>query len=285
MRHHRVIQLDDPPEPARLEPANGAAAGSWVKLQMIRSPPDRGHTRDFGRQDGYEKRWREDDVLCIERQVTSEIPGRYGTEDQQEYSLRRVPAHVDFGDIREAATFEIDEGFSERPWDHCDGYAHHELDERDLYHEALQVAKPRGFYRGSDHGLLVLDDIAEYVHYDYHRRRGASKQVARELAAVQCRRILDQLVEWYTNGWWWYEAACEFEGYEDSLAGFLSMDEEQYACGEVASTVAQMMQEGGYTILNWPDAEERRVGNTGCTVAEYRKRLQQNLNEQNWSYP
>ncbi len=287
MRRHRVIQLDDPPKPARSEPMNGAATDSWSKVQTICSP--RTSAINVTNQNGYERRWREGDVLCIERQVTSEIPGRYGVEVRHEHSLRRVPACVDFKDIQESTTFEVDEAYSDRPWDYGGGFEHREI-EIDWYvgHKALREGsrKPRGFYHGQrERGLLVLEDSVEQDCYSYHRDRGAAKQVARELMAIQCRRTLDQLVEWYADGWWWYVATCEFEGYEDSLCGFLSMDDEQYACQEVASTIARMMKDDGYTILNWSCIEDECVDSSYHASVEYRKCLRQNLNEQNWSYP
>ena len=281
MRRHRVIQLDDPPEPARSELMNGAATGPWLKRQIIQSPPA---SASPVHQNGYEKRWREGDVLCIERQVTSEISGRYGIEDRQEYSLRRVPACVNFRDIQESTTFGVDEGCAARPWDWASGYEHREI-EIGLHHAALQGSKkPRGFYNSQqgDRGFLILEDVVGQDRYSYHRSRGAAKQVARELAVDQCRRALNQLVEWYSDGWWWYEAACKFEDYEDRLGGFLDTDDEQYARGEVACTVARMMQADGYTILNWSgylDYPGEKYAGTN-----YRERLRQNLNEQNWNY-
>jgi hypothetical protein len=275
MRQLRVIQLDDPAPPTRTEP-EGVDAENWSKYTPINS----------ARSNGYERRWREDDLLIIERQVTREIPVRYGVETVQENSRHCLPACVDFRDILEATTFEEDD-FCGEPWANCDGYEHTSI-EPDSLPVSQWGAATRGYYRPRSYnghsGLLVLDDTEQATSYEYYRSRGASKQVARECIAANIRHTLDQLVEWYADGWQWYGSKCEFEGYEDSLWGVSTLDDEDYTRNEVASQVASQMQSDGYTILNWSHPVLSRLGKTGWTTVGYRNHLKRKMQEQNWSH-
>lgn len=268
----RIIELDDRPSVAPTDTGDPEHP-DWKKFTSIHS--DRSH--------GYERRWRTGDLLHIERRVDRTIPTQYGIERQHEFSQRVVPAHVNFEDIVAATRVELDDDLYDRPWDMCDGYEHTEADDT-VYSQAVRGRNvPRGRYiadRG--HGLLILADIEQANDYQYYRKCGASKQVAREQIACRVQQTLDQLRQWYADGWWWYCVICDFAGYEDSCGGFSDEDSAKQASREeMPNNVAYQMRGDGYTVRNWP-RNNVRVGKTGYTRNTYRDRLRCQLNTQNW---
>jgi len=274
MRYHRIIELDDPEQPTQ-KPPELFDTGHWELTIPIRS----------AQSSGYEKRWRDGGELVIERCVHRQIPVRYGTEIRYETSLSRVPAQVDFNDILAEVVVSIDDDWSSRPWDNCDGYEHEIADDDEYQHAKGSRGTARGIYRMRDShyraaGLLLLTDTAQDGLYRYHRLNGASKQVAREMVAVTCRQTLDQLVKWYSEGWQWYYVKCGFDGYEDDCCGFLTEEEaEEHGRDTCAYDVAHLMERAGYIIINRPvpwyheDARKR-----------WRSSYRYNLNLQNWKH-
>jgi hypothetical protein len=271
MRHQRVIQLGD------LLSAENTPAPAWRKRRVI----------DTARTASVEDRWRDGDMLHIKldaRHVSTNSNGVI--EIEHEVKHRVLSALVEFPDILDATKAEVDDDWHERPWDHCDDYEHHELDSGDAIIWLIENAgddRPRGYYRSYTSGrpasgYLFLDDMSMNPVYEYARDRGASKQVARERAACTVRHALDQLREWYSDGWYWYWVSCEFYGYTNSICGYLDEDDaETYGRQEVASDIAYQMEADGYTVINRP-------AHGGWTPVQRRKHMQLKLNEQNWSH-
>jgi len=271
MRSLRVIDLDGPPALKRSDPPPNES-GRWERFTKINT----------GYRTGFEKRWREGDILFIEREIHKQCETPMGEGTEFERTLSQCPAIVQYADIADQATFEIDTDESREPWADCDGYQHTEI-EVGLCQEMLQGKKnPRGLYRHTrgGGGVLVLDDKDQAGLYNYYHERGASKQVARELAAVTDRRTLDQLVEWYADGWWWYRADCVFFNYEACCSGYMEEDAD-CAIADVIAEVIHDMVIDGFTVVGQPLC----VADTRMSRDKYRQHLRNHLNAQNWKYP
>jgi hypothetical protein len=175
------------------------------------------------------------------------------------------PAVIDFADIREAVKVEPDECMSEAPWENCDGFEHvvrpirnNEEGDSDasFYHDGRRVI----VVMETDHGI-----------YDYLRANGASRQVAREAVARDRQRTIEQLIDWYQDGWQWWYVSCDYLDASDGVGG---VDCEEYASGdcaeECAVNVAAELEDRGYTITGKPD---RRAGYVENRRMVYRHRL------------
>jgi len=195
-------------------------------------------------------------------------------------AVESAPATVDFQDILDATKVVYDEGFGETPWDNCDGFEHtctpahrFDFDPSDMrgqcycdgHRERVVIQLPKG----EDWGV-----------YQYHRERGASRQVAAEMVAENRRHTLDQLVKWYRDGWQWFGVIWDFEvlgeEFNDSLWG---IDDDDYAEREVrpeiADNVAAELEKAGFTVTGRPT----RVY---PTRQDKQARIQRNLQSQNW---
>ena len=158
---------------------------------------------------------------------------------------------VDYDDILESVSVEYDEWFHDAPWEHCDGLEHDY--NRIGWYAVDDVRGSRGYgYSDANRESFVItiddDQVKEWGNYDYHRARGCSKQVARELTAQEKRNTLDRLVRWYSNGWEWYSVQGE---YKDYIAGVGGVDCPEYAetlRWEIADEIAAEMESDGYII-------------------------------------
>lgn len=96
------------------------------------------------------------------------------------------------------------------------------------------------------------------------RGMGQSKQVAREMEAEERRRTLDQLKDWYANGWTYYGVVCGHPAAARHRVGdsLWHIDDEEYADKEVRPDVAYntavALQKLGYTVLNMPTGERTK---------------------------
>jgi hypothetical protein len=226
---------------------------------------------------GAENRWRVGDTLHIHRHTTHRAWLKHGEEVEVRESHISVPARIDYDNIFDATKVVIDEYHSDTPWHMCDGWEHTELREVDL----LYPSRPRGKTR--DGGLILLDN-SQWNTTHYLRDKGASKQVAAECCAAAKQRTLDQLVEWYNDGWWWYGVVCDYHGYEDSVWGLLEDEGEhiEELRHEMAESVANSMTQDGYVIYYTPDYRERIRRNR---LEAKRRRLHYNLHMFDWNAP
>ena len=189
-------------------------------------------------------------------------------------AVETVPAIINFNSILEATKVVADE-FGDNPWDNCDGLEH-------TTHTVSGSADHRRKMRGYLPGMIIqLPDREDYGLYDWHRKQGASKQVAREKIAAERRRTLDQLVEWYTYGWEAWGVVCNFETlgeeFTASTWGFYDSESAEETRLEIAYEVADQLEKAGFTVTDQP-----------CLCLPYnhkhkQDRLHRNLNLQNWA--
>jgi len=192
-------------------------------------------------------------------------------------AIETAPATIDYADILEQ-TQVIPDDLTEAPWENCCGFEH-------------EVERPTDFTRNScgcvwcdanrERVLITLPDDEDWGIYEYHRNRGATKQVAAEAIAAQRQRTLAQLVDWYENGWQWYGVKCDFfvlgEEYHASVWGIDDEEyAEKYAREEIASEVAHQLEEAGYTVANKPKCLR------GLDARQHKEVWKRNLNSQNW---
>lgn len=170
-----------------------------------------------------------------------------------ETTITTYDAVVDFQDILDAVEIEPDD-FRDAPWENCDGYDH-ELVRYPDDEDYPEWQRRRGYtWLDGDrrHGLIVLKEECRDVE-EIARGWGCSRQVARELAAMDRRRTANTLKDWYANGWEWWYASCEYYEAEASCGGIDSYD---YADGEMreelAEEVAHILEKRGFEVVNKP---------------------------------
>jgi hypothetical protein len=223
-----------------------------------------------------------------------------------EVTVETKPAVVDFADLLDATEVENDDCHSDAPWECCDGYDHEVIKRRDD-REIRREARGFCFHDGErEHVQIVLTDKDDTDLYNWHRRRGASRQVARERVAEDRRLRLDQLTNWYRNGWNWYYVKGEFDGHFASLGG---IDDYNYADDymrlEIAHELVHELEQAGYTVVNKPVDDSVKLtarpvndvlrpgpdGAYGCyyepcerrmTAAQWREEYRRNLALQSW---
>lgn len=164
------------------------------------------------------------------------------------------PAEIDFADILDAVKVEPDD-LSEAPWDNCDGYEHRlrpaTYEQSDSSASFVHRGRPMYVELLSDNGI-----------YQYLRANGASRQTAREAEARDRQRTIDQLIEWYSEGWSWWHVSCDFMGAGDSIGG---VDSEDYATTdlseEIALNVAHQLEKRGFSVLDKPDRHKGHLQN------------------------
>jgi hypothetical protein len=109
--------------------------------------------------------------------------------------------------------------------------------------------------RGNDTGVIVIDKEWARKNLD-NGCEGMSKQARAERLAFSIRRMIDQLVKWYVDGWEYFGVVCEFKGHQSSCWGY---DDYAYAEQEKrkhADIVAHELEEEGYEIVNRPAREK-----------------------------
>jgi len=127
--------------------------------------------------------------------------------------VQTLESRVDFADILKAVKADTDYG-NPAPWEDCDGYEHTLTPAERFIERSDYAAKPhemQGYcYTDRRRKVITLPEGEDYGVYDYHRARGASKQVARELSAQSRARTIAQLKRWYENGWHVWYVACDY---------------------------------------------------------------------------
>lgn len=175
-------------------------------------------------------------------------------------TLKVYPAVIDFEDIL-ALTIVQHDDHAEAPWEDCDGWSYEVLWRR-------QGDKPDDFWHksaGSFHNrhergvILVSRDAVIAWQGPYSKNSGISRQVYEEKLADDRRRAVEQLVEWYTNGWNAFGVVCEFLGEDESVWGIYADDEDdahvQETRVEIAGQVAHALKKKGFEIVNEPAKE------------------------------
>lgn len=180
-------------------------------------------------------------------------------------SVETQPAIIDFEDILEAVQVEPDEGMNETPWDTCEGLEHTlRLPRTDCETDSDACIHHDRRYR-------IFEVPYDHDLYRWYRSNGASRQVAQEAVARSRQRTIEQLANWYQNGWEWWAVSCEFMGESASVCG---VDSYEYASGDcaqdIAEEVAAQLIKAGYTVNGLPD---RRAG----YLENRRYHLRQNL--------
>jgi len=170
---------------------------------------------------------------------------------------------VDFSEIKTSVS--VDDWMTEAPWEHCDGWEHEAEQHGSKSDFALydtiggNISELQGFgysVNNREYFLITIDDDTVANRWGCNGYPGASKQVVRESIAEAKRAAIKQLVEWYENGWEWYNADAEYGEFQDSLGGIDSYDYAQECADECARNVAHEMEQAGYVVENIPPAKQ-----------------------------
>lgn len=156
---------------------------------------------------------------------------------------------VDFEDIARNVEYE---DYYEAPWDAWDGWEH-SVDWNPEYDDARGYAWctwKRKYCR------ITIDDSTVIDKWGFTQRHGEAKQVWLERVARVKRDKIDQLVEWYQNGWEWYVAVAEWNDYSDCVGAIYSEDYAEETALECALVVASQMERDGYIVTNKPEWQD-----------------------------
>jgi len=208
-------------------------------------------------------------------------------QDDTMVAIETAPAIVNFDTILDATEVVYDNHYTEAPWDNCDGYDHEVETAPHCSYSASPLrdaAEMRGYcfrHGNLEHVVITLSDDDHGI-FNRQRSMGATRQVAREAVAADRRRTLDQLVEWYSNGWEWYGVRCDFSLLgQDFGASVWGIDDNNYAINvvvpEIADEVADQLEKADFTVTGRPEREpysSRESKQSG---------IRHNLNMQNWS--
>ncbi len=156
-------------------------------------------------------------------------------------------AIVDFQEIMDAVAIVPDDD-RPAPWDAMDGWEH----------ELVKARSDR--QRGYIGRFAIL--AKEQGWYEYARNCGQSKQVAREYAAFQLGRMIDQLAEWRRNGYQYFGLTCEFKGAFDSIWGVEPESVDDWR-RELAENVADALEKQGYSV-NRPPRKKQFFSRLSC---------------------
>lgn len=281
-RRQRVIQVD--------EPAPVAPDAPWRAEKTVSG--------------GRETRWRDGEELHTKREIFRTRDGGTGDVTIHQVTETVESALVPYDVLLAGCSVEQDDGYCETPWDSCDGYEH-EIEDLERwcedrvpsgtvydpesgnyvdFYKHMKDCCPATVWTDRDWKIITVTYDFNY-NYEFHRQHGASKQVARELVAFEKVRTASLLRDWYTDGWCWYGAKCEWNDYEDSVWG---IDDEEYAAyvarTDILSQVIYQVEQDGYIVIGQPTPEERHGPNGRWTLDGFRRHLKRNLNLQNPYY-
>jgi hypothetical protein len=253
MRKKRRIQLRD--NPTLPQPQRKACWEKFTKLP-----------------DGYERRWRRGKTLHILRVVDYKYADGRGRRRTQ--TRERVNAQVQWQRLLDAVKIQDDDR-CDPPWENCDGWEHtaDRLDANNQRHRELRDSA-RCVRQDGRNFILTIDPAQMgLADYEYFHAKGASKQVARQLAAKSIRDALRQLRKWYADGWEYCGVVCEFRTYQASCWG---IDDRDYAKKEVgpemAREVMHSMEADGYVIVGCPTVELHRGQSLESWQLEFQRR-------------
>jgi len=191
--------------------------------------------------------------------------------------VKTASAIIDFDDILEKCEVIPDE-YADAPWDNCDGF---DYELRPLgYYDHDGVRESRACVWSDRSRKLIELSPKDDFDYAYHRKNGATRQVAAELAACRKRDILDTIRKWHEDGWEHWGVRCEFEVCGQSFeASCWGIDDSDYAETEVkrdiAGEVAAELRKAGFDVINEPDSQyDYKAGRIQA--------IRWGLNQQNW---
>jgi hypothetical protein len=152
---------------------------------------------------------------------------------------------VDWNDID--VCIESDDWTGETPWENCDGWEH-EFD-REGWNDHPDRAKSRGRVnrsaRDGGPGYIIIED-------DTVRGWGVPED---RIAEVK-RKALDQLVDWYENGWEVWQVTAEYGDFSDSIGGVYEdagcSDHAEQVGEELRAEVAAQLEDAGYIVEGRP---------------------------------
>lgn len=207
------------------------------------------------------ERFRENDYIVVRVQQELHEAGDHGSEYVSSFYERRIPAKIDFNWLLRHTVTEPDDDVG-MPWDDQDGWEHKLIDFDSFRGSLDDLRKTRGYLNPHKHGytcVRVTDESfcgdSRQARIDRLRNKGASKQVAREAVAAQDRRYIDQIVEWYTDG---YQCVCVSldviaagQCYYACCGGF-ELEARDDAKEEIAGEVASQLESDGFIVVGSP---------------------------------
>ncbi len=153
---------------------------------------------------------------------------------------------VEFQNILDAA--EITRDDDANPFEDDEFYGHELKDGN----SAQSDARAR-IFTGREGYRLIAPCDPDAGNFACYRKAGASKQVAREMVAVQTARQIDAIKKVYEDGPDYWFISIDFKGEHQSLG---AIDGEEYARGEcleeVALEVVAQLESEGYTVNGVP---------------------------------
>lgn len=202
----------------------------------------------------------------------------------------RQKAEINFEDVCNNVAVVFDDTTREPPWD--DGTIWRHRQQLPLHEEEYKSVRFVKTQDGTPDFLITLidseDSNSREARFARFRNDGASKQVAAEMVAQQDRLCIEQLKDWYINGFdSWYvitKFPAPFEVVNDSVFG---IDDEDYA-NSIRSgfieTFCLYAKNYGWKIIGGPTEAEQLAKQKKARLESARARFRTNLNLFNWSY-
>jgi hypothetical protein len=267
----RVIDLSEPPEIHSTSPLGDYRHREEKKVNGGISITDR---------------WREGDVLHLRQTSRTWGEEELGLVTYEHTMTRSHPAVIPFSWIRDKVIVQCDEYMRDPPWEDDDLYKHSFTSIRDWddLPDDADLRKSKGFvYADGIAGIVKWE--CDFYEEDFAawQRLGASKQVAAELVAAHRRRIVRQIIDWYKNGYEWWQAVCYIDLMGETFEARIGcIDDHTYAeteaSDEVAEEVASSLVEFGFTVTR----RSRERTSIVSRKEMKRDRLRHNLNMFNW---
>jgi hypothetical protein len=211
-----------------------------------------------------------------------------------------APAVLRFEDILAKAEVVFDNSHPFTPWENSDVYDHEAIAETRVMGNTQDM---QGRTWADGHHVIIVPADNDYGLYDHLRKRGASKQVAREAVAAQRRTTIRQLCSWYSDGWDWYGIRCELnilgDVYESSIWGFDSESYAEESLEETVYDVVDQLEKAGFTVINVPEPRQVLSAKHFTTIVskeriredwslrsmtpeDWKATYKRNVNSQNW---
>jgi len=190
-------------------------------------------------------------------------------------TVKEESRYVEWDDIEGRA--EQDDWSGDAPWEECDGWDHEF--HRVGYYTHEGVRDSRGWVnrttREGGSGWIEVDDET-VVGWGCTGYPGCSKQVRAETIARAKRVATEQLVKWYSDGWYVSCAIAEYGDYLDSVGGIYDEawgDHAEEMVLECRHNVADQLEDDGYEVSGRPDPPKPYN-----RIDAFRDRIRRNLN-------
>ena len=173
------------------------------------------------------------------------------TRHDDTMAIITIEAHsaiIQWQEVLDCIKVEPDD-YPETPWQHCDGYQHRLVltdgPEEDGFASFIHERRWQKIEMQYDTDL-----------FNWYRERGASKQVADQLTRQSMRKRIEQLIDWYRNGWEWWQVRGEMHGCYASVGGVDDFNYANSLCRvEVALELAHELEATGYEVTGKPAPE------------------------------